>query len=78
MGRYYFQETVLVQSETLLMQKEDSLSRGYFIIVQGPSRKYVTLEGGKGVREGVTVCDRGRGPRACDVTLFKLFHTYET
>jgi len=27
----------------------------------GPSIKYVTLEGGEGVREGVTVCDRGRG-----------------
>ena len=27
---------------------------------KGTSIKYVTLEG-KGVREGVTVCDRGRG-----------------
>ena len=27
---------------------------------KGPSIKYVTLEG-EGVREGVTVCDRGRG-----------------
>ena len=27
-------------------------------LVKGPSKKYVTLEGG-GVREGVTVCDRG-------------------
>ena len=26
----------------------------------GPSIKYVTFEG-EGVREGVTVCDRGRG-----------------
>jgi len=32
----------------------------------GASIKYVTIEG-EGVREGVTVCDRGRGPRACDV-----------
>jgi len=24
---------------------------------------------GGGVREGVTVCDRRRGPRACDVAL---------
>jgi len=32
----------------------------------GPSIKYVPLGG---VREGVTVCDRRRGPRACDVTL---------
>ena len=24
---------------------------------------------GEGVRESVTVCDRGRGSRACDVTL---------
>ena len=28
---------------------------------------------GKGVREGVTVCDRGRGSRACDVTLINFF-----
>ena len=27
--------------------------------VRGPSIKYVTLEGEEGVREGVTVCDRG-------------------
>jgi len=33
--------------------------------------KYVTLERG-GVREGVTVCERRRGPRACDVTLLKF------
>jgi len=32
--------------------------------------KYVTLEGEK-VQEGVTDCDRGEGPRACDVTLLK-------
>ena len=32
--------------------------------------KHVTLEG-EGVRESVTVCDRGRGSRACDVTLIK-------
>src|SRR6218665_4048968 len=44
---------------------------------KGPSIKYVTLEG-EGVRKGVTVCDRGGGPRACDVTLLKKFHTYET
>ena len=44
----------------------------------GPSIKYVTLEG-EGVREGVTVCDRGRGPRACDVYAYKfVYHTYET
>ena len=30
------------------------------LAVLGPSIKYVTLEG-EGVREGVTVCDRGRG-----------------
>src|SRR6218665_2002728 len=30
------------------------------LIHQVPSIKYVTLEG-EGVREGVTVCDRGRG-----------------
>ena len=34
---------------------------------------------GGGVREGVTVCDRGRGSRACDVTLLNFFyHKYET
>src|SRR6218665_2689662 len=45
---------------------------------RGPSIKYVTLEG-EGVREGVTVCDRGRGSRACDVMLIHIFyHTYET
>ena len=33
--------------------------------------KYVTLEG-EGVREGVTVCDRGGGSRACDVTLINF------
>jgi len=34
---------------------------------------------GKGVRGGVTVCDRGRGSEACDVTLINFFyHTYET
>jgi len=27
----------------------------------------------EGVRESVTVCDRGRGSRACDVTLIKFF-----
>ena len=42
---------------------------------KGPSIKYVTLEG---VREGVTVCDRRGGPRACDVTLLIEFHTYKT
>jgi len=30
---------------------------------QGPSIKYVTLEG-EGVQEGVTVCDRGRGAKS--------------
>ena len=29
--------------------------------IQGPSIKYVTLEG---VREGVTVCDRGEGVKS--------------
>ena len=38
----------------------------------GPSIKYVTLEG-EVVREGVTVCDRERGPRACEVILFNFF-----
>jgi len=33
----------------------------------GPSIKYITFEG-EGVR-GMTVCDRGGGKRACDVTL---------
>src|SRR6218665_1744801 len=43
-----------------------------FVRFWGPSIKYVTLEG---VREGVTVCDRGRGQRACDVTLL-IFLSY--
>src|SRR6218665_994474 len=30
---------------------------------RGPSIKYATLEG-EGVREGVTVCDRGRGVKS--------------
>ena len=34
-----------------------------YIQIMGPSIKYVTLW------EGVPVCDRGRGSRACDVTL---------
>ena len=37
----------------------------------GPSIKNVTLEGE--VVRGVTVCDRGGGSRACDVTLSKKF-----
>src|SRR6218665_3478101 len=42
---------------------------------KGPFIKYVTFEGEE-VREGVTVCDRGRVSRACDVTLIKnLYHT---
>src|SRR6218665_618820 len=28
---------------------------------------------GEGAREGVTVCDRGKGSRACDVTLIQIF-----
>src|SRR6218665_79326 len=36
---------------------------------RGPSIKYVTLEG---VLEGVTVCDRGKGSRACDVTFIHV------
>src|SRR6218665_1587257 len=47
------------------------------IVKWGPSIKYmyVTLEGA-GVRESVTVCDRGRGSRACDVTLIIFFIIY--
>src|SRR6218665_1152748 len=39
---------------------------------KGPSIKYVTLEG-EGVREGVSVCDRGGVSRACEVTLIQIF-----
>src|SRR6218665_2897257 len=39
----------------------------------GPSIKYSRSKG-EGVREGVTVCHRREGSRACDVTL-KKFHT---
>src|SRR6218665_1148153 len=42
----------------------------------GPSIKYVTLEG-KGVRDGVTVCDRGGGKDMCDITHF-FNHIQET
>ena len=38
---------------------------------KSPSIKYVTIEG-EGF-EKVTVCDRGRGLRACDITLIKNF-----
>ena len=31
---------------------------------------------GEGVREGVTVCDRGRGLRACDVMLINFLKSY--
>ena len=37
---------------------------GFLIVMQlswGPSIKYVTLQGGEGVWESVTVCDRGEG-----------------
>ena len=44
-------------------------------IVQGPSIEYVMLEG-EGVREGVTVCDRGRGGKE-HVTYNFFYHTYE-
>ena len=44
----------------------------------GPSIKYVTLEGG-GVREGVTVCDRGRGVKSMWRHAYThVYHTYET
>src|SRR6218665_1450675 len=38
---------------------------------KGPSIKYVTFER-EGVVEGVTVCDRGRGSKACDITLINF------
>jgi len=49
-----------------------SLSGTFSTSSKGPSIKYVTLEE-EGVRVGVTVCDRGRGSRACDVTLIQIF-----
>ena len=42
----------------------------------GPSIKYVTLDG-EGVRESVTVCDRGRVQEHVTSHL-NFFHTYET
>jgi len=42
------------------------LGTGKSVKDEGPSIKYVTLEG---VRESVTVCDRGGGSSARDVTL---------
>ena len=44
----------------------------------GPSIKYVTLEGAEGVREGVTVCDRGGGQEHVTSCLYIFYHTYET
>ena len=44
----------------------------YGLLHREPSIKYVKLEG-EGVQEGVTVYDRGGGPRECDVTLLKKF-----
>ena len=41
----------------------------------GPSIKYVTLEW---VREGVTVCDRGRDQEHVTSHLYIFYHTYET
>ena len=44
----------------------------------GPSIKYVTLKG-EGVREGMTVCDRGRWLKRIWRHTYKFFyHTYET
>ena len=43
--------------------------------MQGPSIKYVTLEG-EGVREGLIVCDREKGVKSmCDVMLL-IFLSY--
>ena len=41
----------------------------------GAVHKVLHARAGRGVRVGVTVCDRGRGSRACDVTLV-LFLSY--
>jgi len=44
-------------------------NEGKLVSLKGPSIKYVTLEEER-VREGVTVCDSGKGgPKACEVTL---------
>src|SRR6218665_2271141 len=43
------------------------------LCLYGAVHKVRHARGGEGVREGVTVCDRGRGSRACDVTLIKFF-----
>jgi len=55
-------------SDLYIYESDSSLN-----VSLGPSIKYVTLEGRGGVREGVTVCDRGRGSRACEVTLIQIF-----
>ena len=47
---------------------------------EGPSIKYVTLDD-EGVREGVTVCDKGRGSRLKSMSRHAynfFYHTYET
>jgi len=40
-------------------------------VVQGAVHKVPNARG-EGVREGVTVCDRGERSRACDVTLINF------
>ena len=41
---------------------------------KGPSIKYVTLQGGEGVWESVTVCDRGEGGKDHVTSHFQFFH----
>src|SRR6218665_2427541 len=69
---FKFLETYLDVKEFGLLGSDTStaIHQSYNLCL-GPSIKYVTLEG---VRKCVTVRDRGReGPRACDVTLLKIF-----
>ena len=40
----------------------------------GPSIKYVTLQGGGGVWESVTVCDGGGGCKDSVTSHFQFFH----
>jgi len=48
---------IRLYEKNLILKTRNEFDTNYY---EGPSIKYITLEGG-GVREGVTVCDSGRG-----------------
>ena len=53
---------MIMKTTMKVMMTALALMVGIFCFT-GPSIKYVTLVG-EGVREGVTVCDRGRGAKS--------------